>query len=278
METDFDFLVSLWRNYNNASALLTKFMGGTSNEVGEFAERLVAEYYDAEKLPPSNQSADLIMADNRLVQVKSRKIERLAATSLGIIRSWEFDLLVVVLFSKEGDILKAVAVDAKNAKALSKWDEHQNGHVLTTSKRLLDHPGSKDITEGLQGLLGGQRVSKPESENIPGGRREKAEQGDADAQCRLGEMYLEGRCVPQDDQVAAEWFRKSAEQGRASAQLWLGWMCSEGRGVPQDDQAAAEWFRKAAEQGHAIAQCELGWMCSEGQGVPQDDQAAAEWY
>jgi hypothetical protein len=169
MENDFNFLVSLWKNYNNASALLTKFMGGTLNEVGEFAERLVARYYDAEKLPPSNKSADLRTAGNRLIQVKSRKIECLATTSLGIIRSWQFDLLVVVLFSKKGDILKAVAIDAKDAKALSRWDSHQNGHVLTTSGRLLDHPGSEDITEGLQGLLDGPRVSKPESGNVSRG-------------------------------------------------------------------------------------------------------------
>ena len=44
-----------------------------------------------------------------------------------------------------------------------------------------------------------------------------AEQGDADAQLRLGEMYVRGEDVPQDYAKAAHWFRRAAEQGHATA-------------------------------------------------------------
>lgn len=53
MKIDFNFLTSLWKNQSNASSLPAKAMDGTANEVGEFAERLVAEYYPTEQLATS---------------------------------------------------------------------------------------------------------------------------------------------------------------------------------------------------------------------------------
>jgi TPR repeat protein len=48
-------------------------------------------------------------------------------------------------------------------------------------------------------------------------------------------MYDEGRGVPQDDAEAVRWYRKAAEQGDAEAQGKLGVMYANGRGVPNDD-------------------------------------------
>jgi TPR repeat protein len=45
-----------------------------------------------------------------------------------------------------------------------------------------------------------------------------AEQGDADAQSNLGDMYDNGDCVPQDFVEAMRWYRLAADQGHASAQ------------------------------------------------------------
>ena len=75
-----------------------------------------------------------------------------------------------------------------------------------------------------------------------------AEQGDADAQYRLGIMYLNGRGVPQDDVVAVKWSHKAAEQGDADAQSLLGAMYERGRGVPQDFIQAHMWFNLAASR------------------------------
>ena len=150
---EFNFLVSLWKKYNNASYLLTSAMGGTANEVGEFAEILVGKYYNAEQLPASNKSADLKTKDGRLIQVKSRKIDRLKTTSLNVIRSWDFDILVVVLFDKEGNILKAIEIDSRTAENLSSPNKYQNGKILTTNHELLNNKNSKDITQDLQNIL-----------------------------------------------------------------------------------------------------------------------------
>ncbi len=64
--------------------------------------------------------------------------------------------------------------------------------------------------------------------------RPLAQQGDADAQFYLGQMYSKGRGVPQDDAEAVAWYRRAAEHGDAEAQFYLGQMYSKGRGVPQE--------------------------------------------
>jgi tetratricopeptide (TPR) repeat protein len=103
-----------------------------------------------------------------------------------------------------------------------------------------------------------------------------AEQGNANAQNLVGEMYFLGKGVKQDYQEAAKWYRKAAEQGDANAQYNLGFMYKNGQGVKQDYQEAAKWYRKAAkwyrkaaEQGDANAQYNLGFMYENGQGVIQ---------
>ena len=53
-------------------------------------------------------------------------------------------------------------------------------------------------------------------------------------------------------------YRKAAEQGLAQAQCRLGDFYEYGEGVTKDLVKAAEWYRKAAEQGLAQAQCRLG--------------------
>jgi len=58
-----------------------------------------------------------------------------------------------------------------------------------------------------------------------------ANQGDANAQVRLGKMYLEGRGVAGNDVKAVEWFRKAAEQGNVAAQFYMGLMYANARGV-----------------------------------------------
>src|SRR5438552_392114 len=90
--------------------------------------------------------------------------------------------------------------------------------------------------------------------------REKAGQGDADAQNNLGGMYAKGLGVLKDESAAADWYRKAAEQGLALAQTNLGRCYAEGRGVAKDEKAAVDWFRKSAEQGYAGGQYLLGRM------------------
>ena len=110
--------------------------------------------------------------------------------------------------------------------------------------------------------------------------RRLAEQGDAEAQYKLGWSFYEGRGVPRDYAEAAHWYRRAADQGHAEAQVKLGGMYEEDQdqAVPQDFAEAARWYRKAADQGNADAQCTLGDLYDVGLGVPQDCAEALRWY
>ena len=67
-------------------------------------------------------------------------------------------------------------------------------------------------------------------------------------------MYYNGDGVAKDDAKAAEWYRKAAEQGNAFAQYKLGDMYDKGEGVAKDAAKAKEWWQKAADQGNDAAQ------------------------
>ena len=108
--------------------------------------------------------------------------------------------------------------------------------------------------------------------------RKSAEEADASAQFRLGQLYDEGTGVPQDYRQAMEWFEKAAKQGHVGAQVNLGTLYLQGEGAPQSDQMALFWLSRAAEQGHALAFAKLGWMSAQGRGVLQDFIQAHKWY
>lgn len=87
---------------------------------------------------------------------------------------------------------------------------------------------------------------------------------------------LEGKGVPQDKTEAAYWFRKAAEQGEADAQYRLGIMYADGDGLPQDTAQALEWLRKAGEQGVAEAWYRLSVMYNTGLGLPQKKELSRD--
>jgi TPR repeat protein len=87
------------------------------------------------------------------------------------------------------------------------------------------------------------------------------------------QAYSEG-----DFKKAAKIFSSLAGQGDASAQFYLGDMYLNGKGVPQDHSEAARWYRLAAEQGLAVAQYKLGYMYAEGKGISQSYEDAYAWW
>jgi clan AA aspartic protease (TIGR02281 family) len=82
---------------------------------------------------------------------------------------------------------------------------------------------------------------------------------------------------PKDYAEAMRWFRKAAEQGDAQAQNEIGDMYMKGHGVPRDNAQAMRWFRKAADQGLAKAKDNIGYLYFHGLDVPQDCVAASKW-
>ena len=79
-------------------------------------------------------------------------------------------------------------------------------------------------------------------------------QGDANRQTMLGHLFhLGSLSVPQDQAAAEKMFRMAAEQGVADAQYYIGEMYKNGQGVPQNYILSHKWLSLAAAQGHSYA-------------------------
>ena len=70
------------------------------------------------------------------------------------------------------------------------------------------------------------------------------EQGDADEQYRLGQMYDEGaEGIERDKTLAVKWYRLAAKAGHAEAQYRLGKKHDYGAGgVVADNREAVKWY------------------------------------
>ena len=62
------------------------------------------------------------------------------------------------------------------------------------------------------------------------------------------------------------------------AQFALGDLFFNGRGVPQDYGEAINWYGKAANQGHPVAQYLMGVLYREGWGADHDPMEAYKWF
>ena len=71
----------------------------------------------------------------------------------------------------------------------------------------------------------------------------------------------------EDYATALQEFKKAAEQGLAEAQHHLGQIYRLGDGVKEDNLQALKWYALAAEQGNSAAQTDLGYMYVKGHGV-----------
>ena len=80
-----------------------------------------------------------------------------------------------------------------------------------------------------------------------------AEQGNAEAQFVLGNLYDYGEGVNQDYREAVRLYRLAADQGHAKAQFNLGVMYANGEGVLQDNRKTHMWWNIARSNGHAKA-------------------------
>ncbi|WP_179141833.1 tetratricopeptide repeat protein [Salibaculum halophilum] len=103
--------------------------------------------------------------------------------------------------------------------------------------------------------------------------------GNAATQQMVGALHEAGIGTPEDYAAAARWYRRAADQGDADAQHRLGIFYGVGRGeVSKDPERAIALFRQAAEQGHAPAQADLGHMYHQGLGTDTNLVEARAWY
>ncbi len=101
-----------------------------------------------------------------------------------------------------------------------------------------------------------------------------AEQGHAEAQNAAGEMLTDGKKIGKNPKEAFKWFTLSAGQGNADACYNLAVAYYKGIGCESSDSQALYWFQKAVELGKWEALFQLGVMYLEGVGTPADEKKA----
>ena len=92
----------------------------------------------------------------------------------------------------------------------------------------------------------GGAFSPPDSKDLQA-LQAQANQGDTEAQNRLGELYAKGRGVPQDYAQARTWYEKAASLGNPLAQNNLAELYFAGLGGPPDYVRAYMWVSLAAD-------------------------------
>lgn len=130
-------------------------------------------------------------------------------------------------------------------------------------------------------LAGGAAVAQPQSPSVRAGIdaylahnydeairqwRPLADRGDADAQYNLAQAYFLGNGVPQNSNLAEQWYARAARQGHPDA------IANYGLLLFQDGQRreAMPWIERAATRGDPRAQYVFGTTLYNGDVVPQD--------
>lgn len=125
-------------------------------------------------------------------------------------------------------------------------------------------------------------VAAGENEKLPtgitGALRAAAAKGDPAAQFEVAMRFSDGRGVPQNLGLAAEWFERAAKQGSAPAQFRLGGLYEKGLGVKKNLDAARRLYIQAGEAGNAKALHNLAVLYAEGMDGKPDYQSAAQWF
>ena len=103
----------------------------------------------------------------------------------------------------------------------------------------------------------------------------QAEAGDADAEYQLAMFYL--GLVDWDVDKAVPMIRSAARNGVPEAQYWLAWQYDEGPLLPNDAQLALQWYQVAGENEHRLALSRLAVAYQNGElGLDIDEKKAIE--
>ncbi len=108
--------------------------------------------------------------------------------------------------------------------------------------------------------------------------KQKAEQGDVQAQYNMGMLYEQGKGVPKSYTEAAKWLKKAADNGFVQAQLRLAYYYEVGAFTDMNYVEAARYYNLAAQQGNAQAMNTLGRYYMDGLGVKKDLNKAKDLF
>lgn len=104
-----------------------------------------------------------------------------------------------------------------------------------------------------------------------------AEQGNAEAQYKVGEMYETGKGADKDLTEARVWYDKAAKQGHKKAEYKILFLDISTYGLTDASKNQLSTLRAEAISGNADAMYFLGKMFASGVGVPKSLEDAQTW-
>lgn len=146
-------IAGLWKKYMKTKAEIAEALGRSANIEAEISELAASILHGGIQLAKSSKSTDVITPDGTRIQVKSRIPRQGKTTKLGTIRSWDFDILAVVLFNEDGSLINALEMDVEIAKEYAGDDKHVNGKVISTTRAFLSDPRIKNRTKEYSEIL-----------------------------------------------------------------------------------------------------------------------------
>lgn len=124
-----------------------------NNPVSEYTEWLVSTRMGMALAPASTKGYDATASDGRKVQIKSRKNNaKNKSMILGIIRNYElnqFDDLIAIIYHEDFSIRYALQIPHELVKIYGRFNQHQNGYVLSITAKLLTDSNVRKIDEML---------------------------------------------------------------------------------------------------------------------------------
>lgn len=147
------------------------------------------------------------------------------------------------------------------------------------ARPLLEAAAARDHTGALYNLgLMASEESAPDYRAAAGYFQRAAGLGNMDAAYALALLYKEGKGVPRDLALSAEWLRKAAAERIVAAQVDYAVALFNGEGMEADESLAASYFRRAAAANNPVAANRLARMLAAGRGVPKDPVEAMKWH
>jgi len=111
----------------------------TNNPLSDYAEYLVAEKLKLNLEVNSKKSYDATdYKTKKTYQIKARRITKpIKSFQLGIIRSLDFDFLVVVIFNEDFTVSYACKMPKKIITKYATRSKYQNGYILMLNNKVL---------------------------------------------------------------------------------------------------------------------------------------------
>jgi hypothetical protein len=121
---------------------------------GDYAELLVQRATGGQLAPNSQQSWDVRTPQGERLQVKARVVTNPRSAGerqLSVLRSWDFDAAVVVLFDDEYRVWRATRLPLEAFREHARFVQHVSGYRVIANDQLLD--SGEDWTERLRHVV-----------------------------------------------------------------------------------------------------------------------------